>query len=673
MNLEDQCVDILDASRFLLSNMKPSEWAEANRVMTSEVTSFPGSFSFDRTPYCREIVDCLSPDHPARYVAVMKGAQIGFSVNVIENGIGWIISQNPGNILFLSGHRELAEEAMEKKIDQMIESCGLRHLIRPNVIRKRNQRTGDTSKAKEFPGGSLTAGSASNHGLLRQRSVQFGFIDDFDSAIKESKQSGDTDSLIDQRFAAYYDKMKLFFISTPELKQTSNIEPVYLLGDQRKYFIPCPCCGEYIDLQWSVPLSSQMGGERAGIVWQLDKTGKLIAESVKYRCQKCGDYFDDSKKGDLIRAGEWRPTAEPSEPGYYSYHISALYAPPGMKDWTKYVRQYLQANPPQGKQKEDKQKTFMNLCLGLPYEQTGKKNEADTIQRNTRDYEVDTVPHLISQKDKSRGIILLTCSVDLNGKVEDARLDYEVTAWAKNGSSYSIRHGSIGTFIPHESKNKPKADRLKWTYEKNGNSVWPELEKILAKEFVTDSGTKMKIMLTGIDTGHYTDHAYDFIDRTRFRVIGLKGNKEEEYRKFGIDMPHFKHAKERTKLYLLDVNYIKDRLSSNMELKWTPGVDGDQPEGFMNYPTPSSGMYQFRSYFEHFQAEHRVIESKDSSPIAAKWVKVNSSAQNHFWDCAVYNYALKDIWADMVLKANKPVIKGGWAEFVKLGEMKKYF
>lgn len=673
MNLEDQCIDILDASRFLLSNMKPSEWAEANRVMSSDVTSFPGRFSFNRTPYCREILDCLSPDHPSRYVAVMKGAQIGFSVNVIENGIGWIISQNPGNILFLSGHRELAEEAMEKKIDQMIQSCGLSLLIGPNVKRKRNQRTGDTSKAKEFPGGSLIAGSASNHGLLRQRSVQFGFIDDFDSAIKESKQSGDTDSLIDQRFAAYYDKMKLFFISTPELKQTSNIEPVYLLGDQRKYFIPCPCCGEYIDLHWSVPLTSQIGSERGGIVWELDKKGKLIAESVKYRCQKCGDLFDDSKKGELIRAGEWRPTAEPSEPGYYSYHISSLYAPPGMKDWTKYVRQYLQANPPNGKQKEDKQKTFMNLCLGLPYQQTGKKNEADSIQRNTRDYEVDTIPDVLSKKDNSRGIVMLTCAADLNGKTEDARLDYEVTAWAKNGSSYSIRHGSIGTFIANDSKNKNKVDREKWTYENHGRSVWPEFEKILAKEFQTESGTKMKVMLTGIDTGHFTELAYAFIDRTRFRVVGLKGNKEEQYRKFGIDMPHFKIAKERNKLYLLDVNFIKDRVSANMELKWQPSPNNEQPEGFMNYPTPSGGMYQFRSYFEHYQAEHRVTETKDGNAIAARWQKVNSSAQNHFFDCYIYNYALKDIWADMVLKANKPPIKGGWAEFVKLGEMMKVF
>ena len=173
-----QLFDILDASKFLLSDVRPSEWTEQNRVMNSDETPVPGAFSYAYTPYLKEVVDCLSDNHPARIVAVMKGAQIGFSTGVIESGIGWVISQSPGNILFLSGHQELSEEAMNGKIDKMIDSCGLRHLIKPNVLRKRNQRTGDTSKSKEFPGGSLVAGSASNHKLLKQRSVRYGFIDD---------------------------------------------------------------------------------------------------------------------------------------------------------------------------------------------------------------------------------------------------------------------------------------------------------------------------------------------------------------------------------------------------------------------------------------------------------------------------------------------------------------
>ena len=148
MNHLEQANELLDAAFHSLTNIKPSEWAEQNRVMTTEVSPFPGPFSYDRTPYLREVIDCLSPDHPSRIVVVMKGIQIGFSSGVIENGIGWIMSQNPGNILFMARDDTLVKQAMNIKIDQMIDSCGLRSIIRPNVIRKKNMRTGDTSQGK---------------------------------------------------------------------------------------------------------------------------------------------------------------------------------------------------------------------------------------------------------------------------------------------------------------------------------------------------------------------------------------------------------------------------------------------------------------------------------------------------------------------------------------------
>ena len=150
--------EIIEAGRFHLSTIKPSKWTEKNRYMDSSVSRYKGKFSYDITPYTKEIVDCLSPDHPARIVAVMKGAQVGFSTGVIEPGIGWIISQSPGNILLLTGHADLSEEAIVK-VDNMIDSCGIRNLIRSNIARVRNMKTGDTNLKKEFPGGMLVAGS----------------------------------------------------------------------------------------------------------------------------------------------------------------------------------------------------------------------------------------------------------------------------------------------------------------------------------------------------------------------------------------------------------------------------------------------------------------------------------------------------------------------------------
>lgn len=671
MDYSNQCHDILDAANYLLSNTKPSDWNEAKRFLTAGVTSFPGKFSYDRTPYLREPVDCLSPDHPARIVACMKGAQIGFSTGVIEAGIGWIIAENPGGILFLTGHSDLAEEAMNGKIDQMIDSCGLRHLIRPSVLRAKNMRTGDTNKSKEFPGGSLVSGSAGNHKLLRQRSVRYGFIDDFDAAKSSSKESGSTTEMIEGRFASYSQKMKLFYISTPELKHNSNIEPVYMLGDRRKYNIHCEACTELIHLEWSIDIDDK---EKAGITYKLDNNNKLIPGSVGYICQKCSHFFTDAKKHDFNLEGKWVPTAEPSQMGYYSYHLSSLYAPPGMYDWEHYVRQYLEANPINEPVKQAKMKTFKNLVLGETWEDTGESPKANQLQANTRNYEINIIPEKISIADGNGKIVLITCASDLNGTIDDARLDYEIVAWSETGASYSIMEGSVGTFIPREGQLKNKIDRERWTYQHTKTrSVWPEFDKIIQQIFKTDTGRKMKIFITGVDTGQsYDNYPWMFIDKRSSFVFGLKGDKENKAIQFGRDVPNFKRAKQHHKLYLLQVNQIKDQLAELMRLRWEEGRDEGQPHGFMNFPQPSGGAYTFKNFFSHYEAEHRIVHKDESgNGVSSLWVKKDSVVQNHKWDCRVYNMALKDIVTALVCQEMK-IKDGEWNDFVLIvkGEYK---
>lgn len=660
--LKSNIARLFDAASHQIGTQRPSEWAESKRIMTSEVSPFPGKYSYDKTPYLREIVNCLSEDHPAQIIACMKGAQVGFSTGVIENGIGYIIDQAPGNILFLTGHGDLSEEAMNGKIDQMIDSCGLRPLIRPNVLRKRNQRTGDTSKSKEFPGGSLIADSASNHKVLRQRSVRYGFIDDFEAAKVSSKESGSTTELIEQRFAAYAAKMKLFYISTPELKVSSNIEPVYLKGDQRKYHVPCPCCGDYIPLEWNLDLPD---GNKAGITWMVDDLGKLIRKSVGYICQSCGNFFNDSSKSDMLHNGDWKPTAQPVNEGYYSYHLSSLYAPPGMYDWAKYVEQYLEACPPGQDPIVSKYKTFVNVVLGQTYEDKGSSMDAKTLMLNQRNYEIGIIPEKLSIADGNGKIVMLTMGADMNGKVEDARLDWEIVAWSESGASYSVDQGSIGTFIPREGLLKVKQDRERWTYNRGAErNVWDLFSEICQKPYITDTGRKMRIVLTGLDTGYHTTFSYDYIDNCNHPVVGLKGKDVNKYVRIGADVQSFSPARERNKLYLVEVNHIKDDLSEQMALKWDGRFDEKQPAGFMNFPNSKDGKYGYQTFFSHFEAEHRVVDvDRSGDGVKMRWIKKTSTSQNHFMDCRIYNIAIRDIVVSILMTQMK-IKNPTWADYV---------
>lgn len=51
-----------------------SEWADQYRTLSQRASAESGAWRTDRTPYLREIMDCLSPSSPEETVVLMKGA-----------------------------------------------------------------------------------------------------------------------------------------------------------------------------------------------------------------------------------------------------------------------------------------------------------------------------------------------------------------------------------------------------------------------------------------------------------------------------------------------------------------------------------------------------------------------------------------------------------------------
>lgn len=645
----NQFIDLFDSSSVSISDIKPSEWVQQNVVMGKP---FPGPFSYSRTPYCREIIDRFANDNPMKWIAIKKGAQIGLSAGVLIPCLLWMIKNDPSNSYFLVGSPDLIEKATEK-LDIGIDNAGLRPYIKPQVMRRRAQKSGDTNTKKEFAGGYIHIGSANNHKDIRDVSLKYGLFDDFESVKSKSKESGSTRKLLEQRFAAYEDSHKICYCSTPELDENSNIKEAYLLGDQRKYFIPCPCCGVMIDWHWTITKGDITGG----VTWKLDEKGKVISDSVGYVCQECGGFFDDKNKNELLNLGVWQPTAEPSKPGYYSYHISSLYAPIGMYGWEHYVNDWIEANPIGQPRKEDLYKTFVNVVLGETYETPVEELSATELQMNIRDYEIGVIPERMSENDGNGAIVFITLGADMNGKAEDARLDYEIVAWAESGASYSINHGSIGTFIPREGVNG--IDRERWTYQHGmERSVWTELDRIINEPIPTDSGNLMQIMTSGIDCGYLRDYAYQYIDSKDFTIVGLKGKDTDKYTMNMKDAKSFKQSLEKPNLYMVETNLTKERLASKMRLKWNDKLNVPQPSGFMNFPTPSGGKYLFNNYFSHYEAEHRILDKTNTF----KWEKKNDVVQNHLFDCRLYAGVVGEVMVARVFKELK-IVNGTWKNY----------
>ena len=75
-----------------------SEWADRHRVLSSRGSAEPGPWRTARTPYLKEVMDALSPSHPARRVVFMKGAQTG-GTEAGNNWIGYVVHHAPGPML----------------------------------------------------------------------------------------------------------------------------------------------------------------------------------------------------------------------------------------------------------------------------------------------------------------------------------------------------------------------------------------------------------------------------------------------------------------------------------------------------------------------------------------------------------------------------------------------
>lgn len=640
--------------------LEPSEWIENNVFLTSAESKYAGFFSYDRSPYSKEIVDALSPSSDVEMVAVMKCVQSGFTAGVIVPTIVYTIGQNPCNVIFVSGSDQLVRDTVRDRLDPVIQNSGnLKELIRPNSIKKANHRTGDTDVKKEFLGGALTC-LTYRPSKLRQYSAKIILADEFDDAPRNNVTEGSIRSLLEGRTVSFGDSKKLCYISSPTTKGISNIEEVYEMGDKRKWNWECPHCKTYIPILWRV---ERENGSFGGIKWELDENNELIEDSVHYECQNCTGKIEYRQKTQLNLTGKWIPTSKPIRPQYRSYSFNALCIPAGFDNWVTIVYQWLKACPKNQPVDIGLLKSFTNTRLGELWEDRGISPRSNELMNNIGEYEIGKIPDITCEADGNGKIALITLACDLGGIMdivnnnEDVRLDWEILAHTSNGQTYSINHGSIGTFKRskwrnNDDKNKD-SDRERFTYiDGVSNSVWPIFKKIIYDSIEGESGIYYDIDVTVIDTGNFTKLANNFISSIKDRkVFGVKGRADESYMKIDKNTPLINHSKtDRGTNYIVEVELIKDKLANDMAL--ICGTDGTQPNGFMNFPQPYEGKYNLKNYFSHYESEHRVPLIKNDVEIGFKWKKKREN--NHFWDCRVYGMAAREIFiADLKLYDSK--------------------
>ncbi|GHM58877.1 MAG: hypothetical protein sL5_09780 [Candidatus Mesenet longicola] len=130
--------------------------------ISQTASSEPGKWRTARTPYLKEIMDCLSPSSAVEKVIFMKGAQIG-GTEVGNNWIVYIIDQTPGPMLVVQPTVEMGKRWSKGRFAPLIESTPC---LKSKVKDQRARDSGNTVQSKEFPGGMVViTGANSSVGL----------------------------------------------------------------------------------------------------------------------------------------------------------------------------------------------------------------------------------------------------------------------------------------------------------------------------------------------------------------------------------------------------------------------------------------------------------------------------------------------------------------------------
>lgn len=584
----------------------PSVWAENKRILPPGLTSMPGSFRWSTTPYLKEIIDLFSPFSPVQKVSIMKGAQVGVSVGLIENLIGWIIDESPGPTLFITADRELAEAVVETRVDRMIESAGLSGKIFSQVEKSHGKKTGDTKKKKEFAGGFLLPLGPSVAGKLRSFSIKTIFFDEVDGFPLSAGLEGDPIKLAERRTDAFTGSRKILYISTPTLEDTSRIKPLFEKGDQSRFFIPCTKCLFYQYLKW-------------GQIKYIVEDGRLIYESVGYECENCSHMMKNSDKSIFLEKGTWRPTAVPSEPNFRSFHLSSLYSPIGFRPWESLVSEFLDA-----KSDHTKLRVFVNTVLGETWQERGEAPAIEKVLLKREDWVQGTLP-------EDAEVLLITLGAD----VQKDRIEVEIVGWGEGKESWSLDYLVL----------EGDTSDLRGT-------AWSALREVISCDF-----RGIGVSMAFIDCGFRTSLVYAFCEDYSFGVMPCMGEESSTFAKkiFSIrDVSGF--SSKRVDLF---TSLLKSEFYGYVQL--SPSGDGTYPQGYCHFPSSYT-----EKHFIQLLSEERVKQKTKSGAVRYIWKQ--KIARNEQLDCRIYAMGALYAFASYVSDDMSPGAPIPWASFWKMAK-----
>lgn len=483
-----------------------SEWSEKYRVLDAKSSARPGPWRNNVTPYLNDIMDEFN-SITTEEITFVKPTQVG-GTEALQNALGYIVMQDPSPVIIVYPTEDLAESVSENRLQPMLR-------LSPE-LKKRFKELRTSKLEIQCEDMYITLVGANSPAGLSSRPVKYVLLDEVDKFPGASKKEANPIKLAKERTKTFPDR-KIFQASTPTLR-TGHIWKAKEGADiEKHYFVPCPHCGDDIELKFQQ------------IKWSQDEKLSYIdrAETAKYCCQECGGIIEDRHKPTMLNGGKWKVVRQRTQfPKRVAYWMNTLYSP--FVKFSEIAKEFLTT-----KDDPEEFQNFVNSWLAEPWEDTKLKTNAETVLEAQTELEEFVVPKWAE---------LLTGGVD----VQENSLYWTIRAWGKHITSQNIAHGQAYSF--------------------------KEVEKIMNNEFSKPDGTRMIVNLAGIDSGDQTDDIYDFCANNSEWAIPVKGQ--------AAGLANYKISKVNKtasnaygmQLLLVSGGNYKDMIANRMKRR--PGTDG---------------------------------------------------------------------------------------------------
>ena len=582
-------------------------------------------------PYVIEPMNCLaSREYDA--VIFVGPARTGKTIGLID---GWVIYNvicDPADMLIIQMTEEKAREHSKKRLARTFR-------VSPEVVSRLSPNKNDNNVYdRTFLAGNYLKIGWPSVNIMSSSDYKCVALTDYDRFPEDIDGEGDAFSLASKRTTTFMSSGMTLVESSPgrdvkdvkwrrtsphEAPPTTGILSLYNRGDRRRWYWPCPHCGEYFQ-----PCGDVVAGFR-------DIADPVLASEAAYiQCPSCSGRILPEQKRELNGRGVWLRDGEsinadgsrygdPRRSRIASFWMEGPAA--AYQTLSQLVYKLLTAEQEyETTGSEETLKTVINTDWGLPY-----LPRASMEQRKSELLEQRAEP--VPSRSVPDGVNFLVATVDVQAG-RHRRFVVQVTGYGSRGGRWIIDRYNITQSLRGDSDGES---------QRIDPASYPEDWDVLLTDvfhkswpLASDPSQQMRLMAMAVDSGGedgVTDNAYKFWRRCRRDGLGkriylFKGDSIRRAKLISRTFPdntgrtgRRAQAAGDVPLWLLQTDALKDRVNNAL---WRD--------------SPGPGYVHFPDWLGSWFYDELTYEERSSD---GKWSKPGRGA-NEAFDLMVYAEAL---------------------------------